>query len=78
MTLTTGRSINIEQSTFIAARDRVRAFPNVFALAGIFLLSDGRATETKPDQVTNEVMTGKAMSCSPASPSSLLVAGGLR
>ena len=34
------RRIKIEQSAFIAADKRVRVFPNLFSLTGIFLLSD--------------------------------------
>ena len=35
------KKINIDRSVFIGGRRRVRAFPNVFASVGIFLLSNG-------------------------------------
>ena len=36
------KKINIDRSVFIGGRRRVRAFPNLFASVGIFLLSNGK------------------------------------
>jgi methionine biosynthesis protein MetW len=37
------RNIKLEKAAFVGERRRIRVFPNLFALTGIFLISNGEA-----------------------------------
>lgn len=43
------RKITVERSAFMSGDKRVRLFPNLCALTGIFLLRDGHAPQSGPD-----------------------------
>ena len=47
------RKISIERSVFIGGGRRVRAFPNLLASVGIFVLSDGESGE-RPGEANEE------------------------